>query len=83
MSYDPNNMSALSYANGFTLWHYRTPDNSRAVDIDGYFNDASAMLRAGDFIMANASQSVMLVVRSNDGAMVRTAILAEPQDPPQ
>jgi hypothetical protein len=29
MAYDPTNLSALSYANGFTLWHYKTTDPGR------------------------------------------------------
>jgi len=44
MAYDPNNLSALTYANGFTLWHYKTPDSTTTVDTSGYFNEAAGML---------------------------------------
>ncbi len=54
MAYQAPNLSALAYANGFTLWHYRTSDNAADVDNSGYFNGASRMLRAGDFIMLSA-----------------------------
>ena len=55
MAYDSNNLSALTYANGFTLWHYKTPDLAADVDTTGYFDEAASMLRTGDFIMANTA----------------------------
>ena len=51
--YDPYNLSAMTYANGFTLWHYKTTDRFSDVVGVGYFNDAASMLRVGDFIMLN------------------------------
>ena len=82
MAYDPNNLSALAYANGFTLWHYKTPDAAIDVDTIGYFNDAASMVRAGDFIMSNTSiagavQSGVFVVVSNTGTEVDTANLSD------
>lgn len=82
MAYAPKNLSALAYANGFTLWHYKTPDPAQDVDTAGYFNGAAAMLRPGDFIMANTNtggtvQSGMFIVRSNTGAVVDTANIAD------
>jgi hypothetical protein len=82
MAYAPNNLSALAYANGFTLWHYKTPDLALEVDTAGYFNAAATMLRAGDFIMANTNtggtvQSGMFIVKSNTGAVVDTANIAD------
>ncbi len=53
MAYLSKNLSVLAYANGFTLWHYTTPDAAAAVDTAGYFNSASEMLRVGDMILAN------------------------------
>ncbi|MFH1805361.1 MAG: hypothetical protein ABID63_10790 [Pseudomonadota bacterium] len=50
------NLSVLAYANGFTLWHYITPDFAVDVDTTGYFNDARDMLRVGDFIIANTNR---------------------------
>ncbi len=54
MAYQSKNLSALGYANGFTLWHYRTDDLAAEVDNAGYFNPASRMVRVGDFILLNA-----------------------------
>lgn len=76
MAYDPKSLSVLAYANGFTLWHYRTEDSRAAVSTPGYFDAARDMLRFGDVIMigfasglvsqfsvvpCNASTSIMLV----------------------
>jgi hypothetical protein len=55
MAYDSHNLSALTYANGFTLWHYKTNDTAAVVDTSGYFNDAAGMLRVGDFIFGNSN----------------------------
>ena len=82
MAYAPKDLSALAYANGFTLWHYKTADPALQVDTTGYFNGAATMLRAGDFIMANTNtggtvQSGMFIVRSNTGTVVDTANIAD------
>jgi outer membrane protein assembly factor BamB len=75
MAYDASNLSALTYANGFTLWHYKTPDTAINVDTSGYFNEAASMLRVGDFIFANANigatmESGVFIVASNSGGVV-------------
>jgi hypothetical protein len=54
MAYRSKDLSALAYANGFTLWHYRTGDSAADVDNAGYFNGASRMVRVGDFIMLSS-----------------------------
>jgi hypothetical protein len=54
MAYRSKDLSALAYANGFTLWHYRTSDSAADVDNAGYFNGASRMVRVGDFIMLSS-----------------------------
>lgn len=53
MAFAARNLSVLSYANGFTLWHYTSTDNNTTVTTSGYFNDAADMLRKGDLIVAN------------------------------
>jgi outer membrane protein assembly factor BamB len=82
MAYDASNLSALTYANGFTLWHYKTPDAADAVDTAGYFSEAASMLRVGDFIFANASiegdvESGVLIVASNSGGVVDVSDITE------
>jgi outer membrane protein assembly factor BamB len=80
MAYDASNLSALTYANGFTLWHYKTPDTAADVDTTGYFNEAASMLRIGDFIFANADtdatmQSGVFIVASNAGGVLNVTNL--------
>lgn len=75
MAYRAHDLSAIAYANGFTLWHYRTGDSPADVDNAGYFNEASRMLRVGDFILLNAGQGALpthgvLVVSANAGGVV-------------
>lgn len=73
MAYNPTDLSAIAYANGFTLWHYRTSDEAAEIDNVGYFNPAGRMLRVGDFIFVNAgigvspTNGVFVVVSSADG----------------
>ncbi|MGF1475211.1 MAG: hypothetical protein ACFB6S_06560 [Geminicoccaceae bacterium] len=82
MAYDPSGLSALSYANGFTLWHYRTTDTAGAVSATGYFAAAVAMMRVGDFILVNADtdgtpESGVMVVISNDGSTIDAANMVQ------
>ncbi|MFZ1428674.1 MAG: hypothetical protein WAS21_18120 [Geminicoccaceae bacterium] len=75
MAYQSKDLSALGYANGFTLWHYRTTDLAAVVDNTGYFNAAGRMLRIGDFILLNAGLGTtpthgVVVVVANAGGTV-------------
>ena len=67
-----------TYANGFTLWHYTSPNAPRTVLSPDYFNDASDMLRAGDFIFCNLNTGEIpchgqLVVKSSSNGRVEVA----------
>ena len=78
MAYISKNLSVLAYANGFTLWHYTTPDTAATVDNIGYFNAASDMLRTGDMILANTSTGGTMLggvffVNQNSGGVVDIA----------
>ena len=86
MAYDSTNLSALSYANGFTLWHYRTKDSWIDLSVAGYFNDAASMLRVGDMIMVNSDleashggrHGTMVVLRYQVGGDVDARYLSDP-----
>ena len=68
MSFAVRNLSVLAYANGFTLWHYKTDaDQLPAVQRPGYFDDAIDMLASGD----------MLLVSAPDGGKVMCVAAAE------
>ncbi len=78
MAYLSKNLSVLAYANGFTLWHYTTPDTAAAVDTAGYFNSASEMLRVGDMILANVEtegtmKAGIFLVNANSAGAVDVA----------
>ena len=60
MAYQSKNLSALGYANGFTLWHYRTDDLAAEVDNAGYFNAG----RAGWSASATSSCSMPASART-------------------
>lgn len=75
MAYNSANLSSLAYANGFTLWHYRSSDAIGDIDASGYFDAASNVLRVGDFVLVNAGIGVvpahgLMVVVSNTGGVV-------------
>lgn len=53
MAFAARNLSVLSYANGFTLWHYTSIDNNTVITTANYFNSGSDMLRKGDMIVSN------------------------------
>lgn len=82
MAYSSSNLSAISYANGFTLWHYRTDDLIADIDNAGYFNDANKMLRTGDFVFVNAGlddipSHGVVVVLSNANGVVNVSNVAQ------
>jgi hypothetical protein len=80
MAYSSHNLSVLAYANGFTLWHYTSPDDGAVVDTTGYFNGAADMLRVGDMIFANVATSAtpgagIFLVNANAAGVVDVANL--------
>lgn len=55
MAFALRNLSVLAYANGFTLWHYKSSDEQRLASRPSYFEGAGDMLSPGDIIMVSAS----------------------------
>ncbi len=53
MAFNIANLSVLAYANGFTLWHYKTPDAPANMAGPGYFNHVSDMFHVGDMVLCN------------------------------
>lgn len=74
MPFNTNDLSVLAYANGFTLWHYKTGDHS--IEQRGYFDPASDLFRTGDLILANLSKgddrraSLVHIKYVEDGAVI-------------
>ncbi len=78
MSFSARDLSVIGYANGFTLWHFKTSDPARKVGAESYFNSAAHMFRVGDFILINAgigsapAHGMLVVVAIDHGdVMVR------------
>jgi hypothetical protein len=60
MAFNSRDLSVLAYANGFTLWHYRTADAAEDLTAESlpgaaspYFAGADELLREGDQIVVN------------------------------
>jgi hypothetical protein len=78
MAFAIRNLSVLAYANGFTLWHYKSAkDKLNAVSGGNYLAHASGMLTAGDLIMTTAADGArILCVTLADVETVVTAPLS-------
>ncbi|MFM7689941.1 MAG: hypothetical protein ACKPAC_10880 [Alphaproteobacteria bacterium] len=85
MPFIATNLSVLSAANGFTLWHYRTTDTRAQTEAAGYFAPAADRLRIGDIILVQASDgTTMLPVRAGNltgAAIVLDSLGAPPEIP--
>lgn len=83
MPFIATNLSVLSAANGFTLWHYRTADSRTETESAGYFAPAADRVRIGDIIMVQANDgTTMLPVRAGNltGAAVVLESLGAPPE---
>lgn len=67
MPFDALGLTALTQANGFSLWHYRTTDTRAAVLAPGYFAPVADRLRAGDVLIVQAADATALVPIRADG----------------
>lgn len=81
MPFIATNLTVLSAANGFTLWHYRTTDLRAEAEAPGYFTPAAERARVGDIILVQANDgTAMLPLRSGNitGAPVVLDALGAP-----
>ena len=64
MAFKSANLSVLAYANGFTLWHYKSAgDGIGDMAAAGYFDSAADLLRAGDMLALNGEGDSAALVR--------------------
>ncbi len=86
MAYNPQNLSVIAYANGFTRWPYVTDEPAADVVQPQYFSPAEDMLRKGDFIDAEHSsddpQGLMLMVSKSLFGRVDTKIIGATTETP-
>ena len=81
MPFIATNLTVLSAANGFTLWHYRTTDSRTETEAAGYFAPAADRVRLGDILLVQAADgTTMLSVRAGNltGAAVVLDTLGTP-----
>lgn len=68
------NLSVLSYAAGFTSWHYKAGIGTLAdIQQPGFFNDAADMIAPGDHMDISVSDGgcILFVDSVADGVKVR------------
>ena len=51
MAFQNKNLSVLCYAQGFTLWHYKTDDPMNEVLQPSYFSSVYGMINVGDIMV--------------------------------
>ena len=62
MAFMIRDLSVLAYANGFTLWHYKTGKESLdATRDDRFFAGAADMMTVGDMIMLSGAGGARVV----------------------
>ena len=75
MAFKNRDMSVIAYANGFTLWHYKTTEDNipQITVLDKYFSKIYTLMNVGDIIIVNAKdETCFLVVWDVNEQVVRT-----------
>lgn len=64
MSFKNKDMSVIAYANGFTLWHYKTNEDTtkQLIDNSKYFVTLYTLMNAGDIVIANLKDETAFLV---------------------
>ena len=76
MAFTLRNLSVLAYANGFTLWHYKSgPDALAQANSTGYFADAADLLAPGDMVMLTAAEGGKIATIAGQGKNIALAPL--------
>lgn len=70
MALNLQHLSVLAFANGFTLWHYKSVDDDPRKD--GFFNNAHDMMQKNDIIFALSDfyKGVLIVHENKNGNVV-------------
>jgi hypothetical protein len=77
MAFALRNLSVLAYANGFTLWHYKSgADKLTQAIAAGYFADAADLLAPGDMVMLSAAEGGKIATIAGQGRQIVLMSLA-------
>ncbi len=76
MAFAIRNLSVLAYANGFTLWHYKSGADERGkLTVKNFFADAQDMLADGDLMIATTNRGPVLMAVMTSGGLVQATIM--------
>ena len=76
MAFTIRNLSVLAYANGFTLWHYKSASDERSkLTGKNFFAEASDMLTDGDLMIANTATGPVLMAVMASAGQVQAMIM--------
>jgi hypothetical protein len=71
MAFSLRNLSVLAYANGFTLWHYKTnADTLPQTNAQGFFADAADLMAPGDMVMLSSPEGGKLATVAGQGRQI-------------
>lgn len=70
MAFENKDLSLIAYANGFTLWHYRSDEPLEKITADGYFDSMYYLANTGDIMFINGSDgTICRVLTVNEHAV--------------
>jgi hypothetical protein len=74
MAFTLRNLSVLAYANGFTLWHYKSGADALAqATREGYFADAADLMAPGDMLMLTSAEGGKIATIAGAGKRIALA----------
>ena len=76
MAFAIRNLSVLAYANGFTLWHYKSGADERSkLTAKNFFNEAQDMLNNGDLLIATTGTGPVLMALAGAGGEIQAMVM--------
>lgn len=71
MAFQQKNLSVIAYANGFTMWHYKTADQLEEL-LNGYFDSVSSLMNKNDMLVLNCgNQNCIMFVKCIEDRKVK------------
>lgn len=70
MAFKNNNLSVISFVNGFTLWHYTSDEPMDEITKKGYFDPMYTLVGIGDIFIINAADTTKILCLKNIKPMI-------------
>lgn len=78
MAFKNNNLSVIAYANAFTLWHYRSlNDTLKEICTLDYFEKVRTLSNTGDIVIINARDNTAMKVMVLEGEHIKLIDLGD------